>query len=510
MLKKDLAIEYVLNEIEYQAWEKLDGEEMDCQKLATFSSEDGNYVVIRNYCDDKLYKAPFTYDRETKEVNFGELSEVEEVYIEKQLERDINDVTVKEVKKGLKPLEKLVLYKELYDEYPEITVKRKESYLEGDIVSKNLERRLITGPVLIPDEPDHDGDVISKEKIEEVAHEWMLKYRNTDLQHTLNNVAYPVESFISKEEKVMENINGEEVTIPAGSWMLTSKVQDDDTWEAVKSGELRGYSIMGVPKSAVVKGQDVAMKRTTLADIENSGYDWVVPAVSLVDEPAVPKGIYTAVKSKDETVEKEDTIFERFKNFLKSSKNSEDCENKEEDKSNKSNERGDLEMDREEIKEVIKEILQEELEADKSEEKEEEVVEKENEDVEVEETEEVEKEKEEEETEDVEKEKEEDKEEVEKEKEDENTEVEKEKEEEENEVEKELDKLRETVKELKEERESLKEDNEEFKETLKAIKEKFSTNKSNQPNGQDTEETDKSEKAKTEEDERDLWGRKRK
>jgi len=174
--------------------------------------------------------------------------------------------------------------------------------VEGTIIKQNDEQQIVTGAVLIPDEPDHDGDTITKEKIEEVAYEFMLNYRNIDIQHTLNNVAYPVESWVLREgiqEETVHDSNQQE--LPEGTWMLSVHVPDEDTWKSVKNGELTGFSMMGVPEvvKAIKKSKDkVALKRTTLQDMEDAGHDWIVPAVSLVDEPAVPKAEYVSLKDK--------------------------------------------------------------------------------------------------------------------------------------------------------------------------------------------------------------------
>ncbi|KYD28567.1 MULTISPECIES: XkdF-like putative serine protease domain-containing protein [Geobacillus] len=165
--------------------------------------------------------------------------------------------------------------------------------LTAPVTHKNEEKRIVFGPVLVPNEPDSDGDMVSAEKIEEVAHKFLEQYGNIDLQHTLNNVGKVVESYILPFDWKVDD----ELTVPKGSWMMGVRVQDEDVWRAVKEGKLTGFSIMGVPKAAL-KSKEAA-KRTTLADLERSAGDWVVNAVSLVDEPAVPKAKFIAIKSKD-------------------------------------------------------------------------------------------------------------------------------------------------------------------------------------------------------------------
>ncbi|REJ18650.1 MAG: structural protein [Caldibacillus debilis] len=166
--------------------------------------------------------------------------------------------------------------------------------LTAPVVLKQDEKQIVYGPVLVPDEPDYDNDVVSAEKIEEVAHKFMLQYGNIDLMHSLNNVGKVVESYILP----MDWQVNDELLIPKGTWMMGVKVLDDETWEMVKEGKLTGFSIMGVSKVTVKskKGKEVTLKRTTLADL---GDDWIVNAVSLVDEPAVPKAKWIAIKSKN-------------------------------------------------------------------------------------------------------------------------------------------------------------------------------------------------------------------
>ena len=193
--------------------------------------------------------------------------------------------------------------------------------IKGTILKQYNDQQIVEGPVLIPNEPDHDNDVVSKEKIENVAHEWMLKYRNIDLQHSLNSVAYPVESYILREDKTVKSVEGDEMLLPQGTWMMSVKVEGKDTWDAVRRGELNGFSIMGVPKQEVNtvlkgKGDSIALKRTTLRDIEDAGKDWIVPAVSIVDDPAVPKARFIALKQKQK--DEEAGFMEKVKSVLSS------------------------------------------------------------------------------------------------------------------------------------------------------------------------------------------------
>lgn len=186
--------------------------------------------------------------------------------------------------------------------------------LTGPIVAKNDVRQIAYAAVLVPGEPDSDGDTLSAEKIEDVAHTWLADYRNIDLQHTLNNVpVVPVESYLTPTAMKV-TIDGADVELPAGSWIMGAQFRDADLWGRVERGELTGFSIMGVPEAAVktlaaVKFDaagvpmldDVAVKRTTLTDIGGGDANgpWVAPFVSLVDRPAVPKAKWFAFKSEE-------------------------------------------------------------------------------------------------------------------------------------------------------------------------------------------------------------------
>jgi len=178
--------------------------------------------------------------------------------------------------------------------------------LTGPFVAKDEAKRLVYSAVLVPGEPDADGDELSAEKIEQVAHEYLAAFRAIDTDHDVEQIdATPVESYIEPADREVE-VDGEAVTLPAGTWTMAVKVHDDATWERVTGGELSGFSIMGVPAStrekaleAVKSGGMAACKRTTLADLGGGdpNGDWIVPFVSLVDRPAVPKAKFFAVKS---------------------------------------------------------------------------------------------------------------------------------------------------------------------------------------------------------------------
>ncbi len=208
--------------------------------------------------------------------------------------------------------------------------------LTAQIVMKDADRRIVYGPVLIPDLPDTDGDVVSADKVERVAHRFMEEYRLMEHMHTLKSVARPVESYIAPADL---NLGG--TRVPKGSWVMGARVVDDDAWGEVKSGKLKGFSVVAVPSGAM-KGQ-TAEKKLTLAQIEESGQDWEVIAVGLVDEPAIRLAKWTAVKSAEPSVW--DKVKAQF-----SSKDVQDLLESAEDESRK---KGSDDMDEKEIAALV-------------------------------------------------------------------------------------------------------------------------------------------------------------
>lgn len=284
--RPDDSFEVTREKVERKVWQTFDNpdgangqEPMDMIAVHTFPDS----VIVKNMVDDRFYEVP--YVKQGNEVYLGQMKEVESVYVYKKLEEHSIDPATKS---GLAECE-----------------------LTGPIVMKDNEKKIAYAAVLVPNEPDSDGETVTKEKIEQAAHEWMLNYGNVDLGHTLNNVAVPVESYITPVD-----ITTEKGVLPAGTWILASKVYDDQTWQAVKDGNLTGYSVMGIKRQtleAATKSEDVALKKTLLRDL---GPDWVAAAVSIVEEPAVPKAKFFALKeAKPE--ENKPNLYERIAGMFK-------------------------------------------------------------------------------------------------------------------------------------------------------------------------------------------------
>lgn len=280
--------EVVMEKLRRKVYRELDNHDSSQGDITDFyvvhTFEDA--VIVRDEVSGKMYEVP--YMRGDTEVYLGQPREVENVYVLKRLEEAGIDIA----SKGLGVCE-----------------------LTGPIVMKNASKRIAYAAVLVPGEPDSDGEIVTKEKIEQAAHEWMQSYRNVDLQHTLNNVAVPVESYVLPMDMEVD-MQGVKTILPAGTWVLASKVMDEATWDRIEKGELTGYSVMGIRRTTLEtasKSAEVALKKTLLRDL---GEDWIAAAVSIVDEPAVPKAKFFALKSKEAPAEKPMSWYQKVKEVL--------------------------------------------------------------------------------------------------------------------------------------------------------------------------------------------------
>jgi len=122
---------------------------------------------------------------------------------------------------------------------------------EEQVFLEKEDKHLIVGAVLVPDKPIYRNNgkeefyiQFSKETIEKLAHEYLMNGRiysvTTDHQDIADDVAL-VESWIKTSENDKSNDYG--MNLPIGTWLVSMKVENEDVWGRVKSGELRGFSI---------------------------------------------------------------------------------------------------------------------------------------------------------------------------------------------------------------------------------------------------------------------------
>lgn len=119
------------------------------------------------------------------------------------------------------------------------------------------EKHNVTGPVAIPNLPIYrltpNGEeydiVFSEEAIEKMSQNFLKNFRqmNVNLMHdddlAQGGSAYLVEQWlINDPDNDKANAMGFK-KLPKGTWMQTYHIDSIDTWERIRSGELRGFSI---------------------------------------------------------------------------------------------------------------------------------------------------------------------------------------------------------------------------------------------------------------------------
>lgn len=114
------------------------------------------------------------------------------------------------------------------------------------------ERHICYGPALIPDKDIYrnNGEQefyinFTEESIVKMSQEFMKNYKQheVNLQHEENvDEVYVCESWIV-EDPYRDKANALGFNVPKNTWMVGMKVNNIDTWDRVKSGELKGFSV---------------------------------------------------------------------------------------------------------------------------------------------------------------------------------------------------------------------------------------------------------------------------
>ena len=119
------------------------------------------------------------------------------------------------------------------------------------ITKADEEKRLVFGWALVSATKDgeqiidHQGDIVDQDELEEGAYEYVLNFRDAGEEHigSLRKKARMVESVVFTEEK-LEAMGIPQGTVPYG-WWIGFYVDDDTTWEKIKDGTYKMFSIEG-------------------------------------------------------------------------------------------------------------------------------------------------------------------------------------------------------------------------------------------------------------------------
>jgi len=165
-------------------------------------------------------------------------------------------------------------------EYPAIEVDFvKFSKEKVQMSNVNKERRMIFGPALIPGKfiyREHENTKepfyarFSAPVIERSAHEFLKKnlHHNANIEHALHIAgACVVESWVKWSEEDKSNYMG--FDLPIGTWFIGMKIDDDNIWQSVLSGDVKGFSIEGMFKVVTEQFMPVDDVKMFRQELEN-------------------------------------------------------------------------------------------------------------------------------------------------------------------------------------------------------------------------------------------------
>ena len=122
----------------------------------------------------------------------------------------------------------------------------------------NEDKRIISGPAMIADMPIYRNDevlgeyyvVFDKDSIQTIVQKFCGKgfMTNFNLFHNEDAAIKDVtifNSFISNADLGIAPLKGFE-DVADGSWFISAKVNNDDVWEKIKTGEVKGFSVEGL------------------------------------------------------------------------------------------------------------------------------------------------------------------------------------------------------------------------------------------------------------------------
>ena len=117
--------------------------------------------------------------------------------------------------------------------------------------STNEELMQATFVVMVPDEVDLHGDIISEEEVRKACHNFNKFCRQPNLMHIRKTTSFEfAESYILP---IDAEIEGRE--IKKASWLCTVQCLNPDVRELIKSGEINGVSIGAVAKVEEIQNE---------------------------------------------------------------------------------------------------------------------------------------------------------------------------------------------------------------------------------------------------------------
>lgn len=119
------------------------------------------------------------------------------------------------------------------------------------------EKRMLYGPAMIPDKEimrlDDEGNeyfiTFPQSVVEQLAQQFMKnnQHHNATFEHAFSVSGMTVvEAWIKRGQSDTSVELGLSDQLPVGTWFIGMKVDNDQVWEEVKAGKVKGFSVEGV------------------------------------------------------------------------------------------------------------------------------------------------------------------------------------------------------------------------------------------------------------------------
>lgn len=118
------------------------------------------------------------------------------------------------------------------------------------VKATNEELKQATYIVLVPDEVDLHGDTISEIEVRKACFNFNKHCNKANLFHLAATDSFEfAESYIAPTDFVL----GDKF-VKKGTWLATIQANNDDVWDAIKSGEIQGLSIGALATTEKLEG----------------------------------------------------------------------------------------------------------------------------------------------------------------------------------------------------------------------------------------------------------------
>ena len=158
---------------------------------------------------------------------------------------------------------------------------------EFKLAEVDTEKRILMGPALIPNKPIYrkSGDkeyyiYFSKNTVKKASELFLMrgKQNNSTFEHQIPLQGMSVVESWLVEDDEKDKSRKYDLNVPIGTWMVSMKVNNDEVWQEVKAGKVKGFSIEGYFADKIERPQDKSIK-DKLAEIENEEAEYLLATI---------------------------------------------------------------------------------------------------------------------------------------------------------------------------------------------------------------------------------------